>query len=157
MTALLVYASARKVVAYLLGAFLIGWGVWCFGYELLYPAKAWAESEASGNKGIIFAPNTFCGVIILWGVILVLITNRHYAGGIWTYLGVLLIGLALILFALAVDFYLTKPHGQIFIGPLVISAVVFQLGCYSVMGGRIRNERMRNEALLNKHLQPTPR
>jgi hypothetical protein len=69
----------RYLVAYLLGAFLIGWGLWCFGYELLYPEETAREAVS------LYFGNIFCGVIICWGTILVLTSYYHYAGGIWTY------------------------------------------------------------------------
>src|SRR5258708_6469084 len=88
----------RHLVAYLLGAFLIGWGLWCFGYELLFPADV--AREAANRALFLYAPNMFCGVIICWGAILVLTSYYHYAGGIWTYLGAILIGLSMMFAAL---------------------------------------------------------
>jgi hypothetical protein len=45
-------------------------------------------------------------VIICWGAILVLTSYYHYAGGIWTYLGAVLIGLSMMFAASAVDVHL---------------------------------------------------
>jgi hypothetical protein len=152
----------RCLVAYLVGAFLIGWGYWVFGYQLLYPATAVRESEIANRALFIYAPNMFCGVIICWGVILVLTTYRRYAGGLWTYLGALVIGVSMILAALSVDSYLEKnlrgnAPFKVLITSLVACAFLFQLGCYSLVGGRIRNRRIRGQSPLNKPIQPTPR
>ena len=146
----------RCLVAYLVGAFLIGWGCWVFGYELLYPATVLKEMEHEGTL-FIYAPNMFCGVIICWGVILVLTTYRRYAGGIWTYLGALAIGVSMILAASSVDNYLENPARIRAVGiVLAVCALIFQFGCYSLVGGRIRNRRIKDRSPLNKHLQATP-
>ena len=149
------FRLVRPVVAYLLGAFLVGWGLWCFGYELLYPAQTVSEAEKANKALFIYAPNMICGVIVCWGVILILTNYRHYRGGIWTYLGAVLIGLSMIFGALAVDGYLTgMAHSrenirvEVLIIWLAVVAFVLLLGCYSLVGGHIRHRRIQRESPL---------
>jgi len=139
------FRLVRYCVAYLLGAFLIGWGLWCFGYEITYPAEVAREAVA------LFAPNMFCGVIICWGVILVLTTYHHYGGGIWTYLGAALIGLSMIFAAMTIESYLTRDASleALFIC-LAIAAFVLLLGCYSLVAGQIRHRREQRESPPNQ-------
>jgi membrane-bound ClpP family serine protease len=130
----------QRLVAYLLGAFLIGWGFWCFGYELLYPAEVVKEAVAANKVLFLFAPNMFCGVIICWGVILVLTAYYHYAGGIWTYLGAVLIGLSMMFAALTVDDYLTSGSSlQVLFICLAVVVFIFLLGCSGLVAGQIRH------------------
>jgi len=150
------FRLVRYVVAYLLGAFLIGWGLWCFGYELLYPEQTVKDAEAANKALYIYAPNMFCGVIIFWGVILVLTTYRHYRGGIWTYLGAVLIGLSMIFAALTVDGYLIGgTRFEVLFTSLAIALFVLLLGCYSLVAGQIRHRRKQRESQPNKSLQAT--
>jgi hypothetical protein len=141
---------ARRLVAYLLGAFLIGWGFCCFVYELLYPAEVVKEAVAANKALFLYAPNMFCGVIICWGLILVLITYYNYAGGIWTYLGAILIGFSMMFAALTVDGYLTTgaPFKVLFIC-LAMVMFVLLLGCSSLVAGQIRHRRKQKQSPAN--------
>jgi 4-hydroxybenzoate polyprenyltransferase len=144
------------VIAYLLGAFLVGWGLWCFGYELLYPAQTVRESVEANKALFIYTPNMFCGVIVCWGVILILTTYRHYRGGIWTYLGAVLIGLSMIFAALAVDGHFTGGAPvMVYVLILMAVAFVFLLGCGSLFAGQIRHRRKCGESPPNTALEPT--
>jgi hypothetical protein len=145
------------VITYLLGAFLIGWGLCVFGYELLYPASVVRDAEAANNALIVYAPNMFCAVIICWGAILISAASHRYRGGIWTYLGAVLIGLSMILIALSADFYLTgivhsRRNGgaEILIICLAVAIFIFLLGCYSLVAGHIRHSRIQRESPPNK-------
>jgi hypothetical protein len=135
------------VITYLLGAFLVGWGLWCFGYELLYPAQTVREAVAANKTLFIYAPNMFCGVIVCWGVILILTTYCHYRGGIWTYLGAVLIGFSMILAALTVDGHLTSCAPFIvFVITLATVAFLFILGCCGLVAGQIQHRRKCGES-----------
>lgn len=141
------FRLVRRVIAYLLGAFLIGWGLCCFGYELLYPAETVRQAEEANKALFIYAPNMFCGVIICWGVILVSATYRHYRGGIWTFLGAVFIGLSMILAALAVDGHLTSGAPfMAFVINLAAVAFMFFLGCCGLVVGQMRHQRKRGES-----------
>ncbi|MGA2028854.1 MAG: hypothetical protein ABSG87_02120 [Verrucomicrobiota bacterium] len=144
------FKLVQQLVAYLLGIFLIGWGLWCFGYELLYPTETAKEAVAANKALFIYAPNMFCGVIICWGVILILTTYYHYAGGIWTYLGAILVGLSMMFAALTLDGHLTSntPFKVLFIC-LAMALFVFILGCCSLVAGQIRHRSKQRELLPN--------
>ena len=141
------FRLVRRVIAYLVGAFLVGWGLWCFGYELLYPAQTMREAEEANKALFIFAPNMFCAVIICWGVVLVSTIYRHYRGGIWTFWGAVFIGLSMILAALTVDGHLTSGAPfVVFVITLAAVAFMFLLGCYGLVAGQIRHRRKRGES-----------
>ncbi len=42
----------RRVIAYLIGAFLIGWGLCCLGYEGLFPARMMPVLSSFAQDGI---------------------------------------------------------------------------------------------------------
>jgi len=151
-----VFRLLRYVIAYLLGAFLIGWGLCCFGYEILYPAETVRGAVEANKALVIYAPNMFCGVIICWGAILVLVTHRHYRGGIWTLLGAVLVGVSMIFAALAVDVHLTggAPFKVYFI-ILMTVGFSFLLGGGSLVAGQVRHRRKREEQPPNTALEPT--
>ena len=147
----------RRVAAYLLGAFLIGWGLWCFGYELLYPTQVVRGAVEANEALYIYAPNMFCGVIICWGVILVSATYSHYRGGIWAFLGAVLVGFSMIFAAFMVDVHFTGGTTVMaYVIALSADAFVFLLACGSLVAGHMRHRRKRGGSPPNTALEPTP-
>jgi hypothetical protein len=142
------FTSVKRLIVYLLGAFLTGWGVWCFAYELLFPGEARAASP------FVYATNMFCGVIVCWGVVSVLTTDRHCAGGLWTYLGAVVLGLSMILSALLVDVISTRraQPNRLLIAFAAV-AIVFQVGCFCVAAGHIRHRRKRRKSQATETLE----
>jgi len=137
------FRLVRHSVAYLLGAFLIGWGLWCFGYMLLYPAQAAKESVAANQAFVLYAPNMFAGVIICWGVILFLTPRFDYVSGTLIIFGSIMSGFALIFLA----YWLGDLWGQVPIRGVfqvtVILTFIFLLGTGSSVAGFIWFRRKR--------------
>jgi len=153
----------RRVIAYLIGAFLIGWGLCCLGYEGLFPAQMMRDAMEANKALFVYAPSMFSGVIVCWGVLLVVATYRYYRGGFWTYLGAALMGLSMIFGALGVDCYFTgvghstgSSRVVILTIWLAVATFVFLLGCYSLVGGHVRHRRIQRESPPNTALEPTP-
>jgi hypothetical protein len=143
----------RRVIVYLIGAFLIGWGLCCLGYEGLFPTQMMRDAMEANKALFIYAPSMFSGVIVCWGVLLVVATYSHYRGGVWTPLGAALMGLSMIFGALGVDTYSTEighsPRStsvMILVTWLAAAAFVFLLGFYSLAAGHIRHRRMQRES-----------
>ena len=136
------FKFVRRAIAYLLGAFLVGWGLWCFGYELLYPTQTVRDTVEANKALYIYAPNMFCGVIICWGAVLIAATYGHYRGGIWTFLGAIFIGLSMISAALTFDEHLIgdAPFVVLVIA-LAFVGFVFLLGCCGLAAGQMRHWR----------------
>lgn len=139
------FRLVRHLASYLLGSFLIGWGLCVFGYELGHP------EFVKGQSYFLYAPNMFCGVIVYWGASLVLITYRHYAGGVWTYLGAVLTGLSMILAAFAVDGYLmgrahSRGNVEVAVSVMCLAAATFIVGCYSLVAGHVRHKRKHKDS-----------
>ena len=120
----------------------MGWGLWCFGYELLYPTQTVRQAVEANKALYIYAPNMFCGVIICWGVILISVTHGHYRGGIWTFLGAVFIGISAILAALVFDEHLTSGAPFVVcVIALAFAGSVFLLGCCGLAAGQMRHRR----------------
>lgn len=89
----------RFTIAYPLGTFLIGWGFWCFGYQLLYPTQAVRESVAANNAVVVYAPSMFAAAVVCWGSILFLTSRFDIVGGTLILLGSFMAGFAMIFLA----------------------------------------------------------
>lgn len=131
------FRLVRHSVAYLLGAFLIAWGLWCFGYELLYPAQVAKESEAANNAPVFYAPNMFAGVIICWGAVLFLTPRFDYLSGILILFGSMIAGIALIFLAYWLGDLWTQIQFSRDFPVIVFSIFFFLLGCGIVVAGFI--------------------
>ena len=128
----------RYTFAYLLGAFLIGWGLWCFGYELLYPAQVARESEAANGALVVYAPNMFSGVIICWGVILFLTPRFGYLSGTLILFGSMMAGFAMIFLAYQLgDGWIGVDTFRRYFLSTVMLSLLFLLGSCSIVVGLI--------------------
>jgi peptidoglycan/LPS O-acetylase OafA/YrhL len=142
------FRLARQIAAYVVGGILIVWGLIGFVCEFAFP-------EQWGTK-FVYSGNLCCGVMILYGFILILATYYNYAGGIWTFLGTAFVGISMIFAAMPVDAYLTgDAHGPVMLTCLAIAVLSFLLGCYSLVAGHIRHQRKKRESPSNTALEPT--
>jgi len=149
------FRLVRCAVAYLLGAFLIGWGLWCFGYELLYPAQVARESEAANGTLVVYAPSMFAGVIIYLGIVLFLMPRFDFVSGILILLGSILAGFAMIFLAYSLgDSWGRVPLAR-YLPVIAILGFLFLLGCSGVVAGVIWYRRKRKSPP-NTALEPTP-
>jgi len=151
-----IFRLARHSVAYLLGTFLIGWGLWCFGYELLYPAQVAAESQAANKELVLFAPNMFSGVIICWGIVLFLTPRFDYRSGILILFGSIIAGCALIGFAYWLgDVWIGWVKAENFASTIMMLALFFFLGSGCAVAGVMRLRHKRNGTPSDKSLPET--
>jgi hypothetical protein len=136
----------RHGLAYLLGAFLIGWGLWCFGVELLYPAETARESVAANNALVLYAPTMFAAVIICWGTILALTPRFDVVSGALIFLGSFVAGCAMI----GLAYHLGDVAGQIPLSSVLpaIATLTFilALGICSLTAGFILFRRKHRAA-----------
>jgi hypothetical protein len=93
------FRLARRITGYVVGSILIVWGLIGFLCEFEFPAQ-W-------DTKFVYSGNSCCGVMILYGAILILATYHHYAGGIWTFLGTAFVGISMMFVAMPIDAYLT--------------------------------------------------
>jgi len=150
-----IFRLVRHAIAYLLGAFLVGWGLWCFGYELLYPAQVARESEAANGTLVLYAPSMFSGVIICLGIVLFLMPRFDLVSGVLILFGSILAGFALIFLA----YWLGDGWGRVplarYLPVIAVLGFLFLVGCSSVTVGIIWYRRKRKTPP-NTALEPTP-
>jgi len=145
----------RHTVAYLLGAFLIGWGLWCFGYELLYPTQTARESEAANSTLVLYAPNMFCGVIICWGVILFLTPRFDYVSGALILFGSMMAGFAMIFLAyLLGDGWNGAATFRRDFPAIAMLGLLFLFGFFAVLAGLLWHRHKRKGMPPNAALEP---
>ena len=124
------FVQVRRIAAYVLGALCIAFGLSGLVSDHVMPM---------GKDAMVCSGDTFSVVVMLWGGILCLITRFHYASGIWTVLGSILVGVAMILASIMVDAY-AESHTLLLNG-FGVAGFVFVLGCYCLVAGHIRQQR----------------
>jgi hypothetical protein len=150
-----IFRLVRHAVAYLLGAFLVGWGLWCFGYELLYPAQVARESAAANCSLVLYAPSMFAGVIIYLGIVLFLMSRLDLVSGALILFGSIVAGFAMVFLAYWVgDGWGRVPLSR-YLPVIAFLGFLFLLGCGSVVAGVIWY-RHRRKSPPNTALEPTP-
>jgi len=149
-----IFKLVRHVIAYLLGAFLCGWGVLCLGFMLLYPAQvARASVEANGSL-VLYAPSMFAGVVICLGLVLFLTPRFDFVSGALILFGSIAAGFAMVFLA----YWIGDGWGRVtlsrYLPVIAFLGFLFLIGCGSIVAGVILH-RHRKKSPPNHALQRT--
>jgi hypothetical protein len=145
------FKLVRYAVAYLLGAFLVGWGLWCLGYELLYPAQVARESEAANGSVVLYAPSIFSGVIIYLGIVLFLMPRFDFVSGALVLFGSIVAGFAMVFLGYWVGDGWGRVPASRYLPVIAFLGFLFLLGCGSMVTGVIwYRHRKKSESIARR-------
>jgi hypothetical protein len=130
------FLLGQRIAVYAAGGLLIAFGLCALISEML--------TKHSATAMVCFG-YAFSGVMILYGITICVTTRFHYLGGFLTYLGVVMIGVALVFAAIMLDGYI--QDNVVLTNGYALAGFVFLLGCYCFVAGHIRHRRKQRELL----------